>query len=107
VETETAQLLLTDVSRELVEKAKAAKADAERSGSDYDKGRHFALYEAVSLLAEQAQALTPSEICLEVSVVAAGSCCEFDLPQSGHSAAENPRPSGPTRWPSVVGTKSR
>jgi hypothetical protein len=56
VETETVQLLLVDVSRELVEKAKAAKGDAERSGSDYDKGRHFALYEAVSLIAEQARA---------------------------------------------------
>ena len=64
METETAQLLLTDVSRELLEKAKAAKADAERSGSDYDKGRHFALYEAVSLLAEQAQAfgVDPADI---------------------------------------------
>lgn len=56
VETETAQLLLLDVARELLEKAKAAKADAERSRSDYDKGRHFAFYEVVSLLADQAQA---------------------------------------------------
>jgi hypothetical protein len=56
VDIEMVKLLLVDVSRELVEKAKAAKVDAERSGSDYDKGRHFALYEAVSLIAGQAQA---------------------------------------------------
>jgi len=48
--------MLVDVSRELVVKAKAARSDAERSGSDYDKGRHFALYEAVSLIADQARA---------------------------------------------------
>lgn len=54
--TETVRLMLTDVSRELLEKAKAAKADAAHSGSDYDKGRHFALYEVISLLAQQADA---------------------------------------------------
>jgi hypothetical protein len=48
--------MLADVSRELLEKAKAAKMDAAQSGSDYDKGRHFALYEVVSLLAQQADA---------------------------------------------------
>lgn len=48
--------MLTDVSRELLEKAKAAKADAAQSGSDYDKGRHFALYEVMSLLVQQADA---------------------------------------------------
>jgi hypothetical protein len=50
------QLMLADVVRELLEKAKAAKIDAARSGSDYDKGRHFALYEVVSLLTQQADA---------------------------------------------------
>jgi hypothetical protein len=47
--------MLTDVSRELLEKAKAAKAAA-HSGSDYDKGRHFALYEVISLLTQQVDA---------------------------------------------------
>lgn len=50
------QLMMLDVSRELVDKAKAAKAEATRSGSEYDKGRHFALYEVISLLAQQADA---------------------------------------------------
>ena len=54
--TESVRLMLTDVSRELLEKAKAAKADAAQSGSDYDKGRHFALYEVMSLLVQQADA---------------------------------------------------
>jgi hypothetical protein len=48
--------MLADVGRELVEKAKAARTDAGHSGSDYDKGRHFALYEVISLLAQQADA---------------------------------------------------
>ena len=50
------QLMMCDVSRELLEKARRAKADAVKSGSDYDKGRHFAFYEAISLLAQQADA---------------------------------------------------
>ena len=49
-------LMLTDVGRELFEKAKMARADAARSGSDYDKGRHFALYEVISLFVQQADA---------------------------------------------------
>lgn len=48
--------MLSDVSRELLDKARAAKADAERSGSDYDKGRHFAFYEVISLMTQQASA---------------------------------------------------
>jgi hypothetical protein len=44
------------VGRELFEKAKMAKADAARSGSDYDKGRHFALYDVISLFVQQADA---------------------------------------------------
>jgi len=48
--------MLSDFSKELLGWAKAAKADAERSASDYDKGRHFALYEVVSLLTQQAEA---------------------------------------------------
>ena len=54
--TESVQLMLADVSRELLEKAKAAKTDAAHSGSDYDKGRHFALYEVISLLGQQVDA---------------------------------------------------
>lgn len=50
------ELMIGDVSRELMDKAKSAKAEAERSGSDYDKGRHFALYEVISLLTQQADA---------------------------------------------------
>lgn len=53
---ESVRLMLSDVSRELLDKAKAAKAEAAQSGSDYDKGRHFALYEVISLLAQQADA---------------------------------------------------
>lgn len=56
METSTVQRMLSDVATELIEKAKAAKADAEQSGSDYDKGRHFALYEVISLLTQQAEA---------------------------------------------------
>lgn len=54
--SKSAQLMISDVARELIDKAKAAKAEAARSGSDYDKGRHFALYEVVSLLVQQADA---------------------------------------------------
>ncbi len=50
------QLMLLDVIRELVDKAKTAKKEAQQSGSDYDKGRHYALYEVVSLLSQQADA---------------------------------------------------
>ena len=48
--------MLFDVGRELIERAKAAKADAASSRSDYDKGRLFALYEVISLLVQQADA---------------------------------------------------
>ena len=48
--------MLADVCRELLEKAKAAKADAAHPASDYEKGRHFALYEVISLLVQQADA---------------------------------------------------
>jgi len=48
--------MIGDVSRELLDKAKTVKAEAARSGSDYDKGRHFALYEVISLLVQQAEA---------------------------------------------------
>lgn len=50
------QLMMLDVSRELIDKAKTAQADAGKSGSDYDKARHYALYEVISLLAQQADA---------------------------------------------------
>ena len=53
---ETIRLMISDVARELLDKAKAAGAEAAQSGSDYDKGRHFALYEVVSLLTQQADA---------------------------------------------------
>ncbi len=48
--------MVLDVSRELIDNAKTAKADAAKSASDYDKGRHYALYEVISLLAQQADA---------------------------------------------------
>lgn len=54
--TESVRLMLVDVSRELLEKSEEAKAAATLSGSDYDKGRHFALYEVISLLTQQADA---------------------------------------------------
>ncbi len=53
---ESTALMLSDFSNELLGWAKAAKAAAARSASEYDKGRHFALYEVVSLLAQQADA---------------------------------------------------
>ena len=49
------KFMLADLSKELLEKANLAKADATRSGSDYDKGRQFALYEVISLLTQQAE----------------------------------------------------
>lgn len=48
--------MINDVSRELFEKARLAKVEAMNSGADYDKGRHFALYEVLSLLIQQADA---------------------------------------------------
>jgi hypothetical protein len=39
--------MITDVTRELLDKVRAARDTATKSGSDYDKGRHFALYEVV------------------------------------------------------------
>lgn len=54
--TESIRLMLVDITRELLEKSKKAKEDAIRSGSDYDKGRHLALYEVISLLTQQADA---------------------------------------------------
>ncbi len=56
MDTESASRLLADVSRELLEMAKGAKADAAGSSSDYEKGRHFAFYEVISLLVQQADA---------------------------------------------------
>jgi hypothetical protein len=56
VANDSVELMISDVIRELIDKAKAAKAEAAKSGSDYDKGRHFALYEVVSLLTQQADA---------------------------------------------------
>ena len=53
---ESVRLMISDVSRELLDKARAAKADAARFGSEYDKGRQFAFYEVVSLLTQQADA---------------------------------------------------
>jgi hypothetical protein len=56
MDSESIRHMITDVSRELLDKARHAKDTASKSGSDYDKGRHFALYEVVSLLAHQADA---------------------------------------------------
>ena len=53
---EPARLMLYDVSRELLERAKNAKADAAQSRADYDRGRQFAFYEVISLLTQQADA---------------------------------------------------
>ena len=54
--SDAAENLLHDIAAELVEKVREAKREADASGSDYDKGRHFALYEAVSLISQQAKA---------------------------------------------------
>lgn len=54
--SDAAENLLHDVAVELLEKAREAKREAGASGSDYDKGRHLALYEAVSLINQQATA---------------------------------------------------
>ena len=54
MEDRSFKFMLSDVSKELLEKANLAKANATRSGSDYDKGRQFALYEVISLLTQQA-----------------------------------------------------
>ncbi len=51
---DTAENLLHDLAVELVERALDAKQEAAVSGSDYERGRHFALYEAVSLITQQA-----------------------------------------------------
>jgi hypothetical protein len=56
VANNSVHLMMVDVSRELLDKAKAAKAEAARTSLDYDKGRHFALYEVISLLIQQAEA---------------------------------------------------
>ena len=56
MDNESVRLMISDVSRELLEKARLAKVDAKGSGADYDKGRHFALYEVLSLLVQQADA---------------------------------------------------
>jgi hypothetical protein len=54
VANKTIQLMLTDVIMELVAKAKLAKKESHTS--EYAKGRHFALYEVISLIVEQADA---------------------------------------------------
>ncbi|MDY7096185.1 MAG: hypothetical protein SX243_24690 [Acidobacteriota bacterium] len=53
--SDKAENLLRDVALELVEMAREAKQKATASGSDYDEGRHFAFYEAVSLIRQQAK----------------------------------------------------
>lgn len=47
--------MMLDLGRELLEMARSSRADAAKTGSDYDKGRQFALYEVVSLIVDQAQ----------------------------------------------------
>lgn len=56
MENNSISLMMLDVMGELIEKAHAARVEASRSGSDYDKGRNYALYEVISLLALQADA---------------------------------------------------
>ena len=51
---ESIRLLICDLSRELLEKAKTARIAA--ANSDYDKGRQYALYEIISLMIQQADA---------------------------------------------------
>lgn len=55
VSRDVAENLLHDVAVELIERAKEAKQEAASSRADYDKGRHFALYEVVSLIRQQAE----------------------------------------------------
>jgi hypothetical protein len=51
------RLMLADVVAELVSMAAAAKEEAAAmTGDDFAKGRLFALYEAISLIAQQADA---------------------------------------------------
>ena len=50
-----AQLMLPDVIKELRSMAAAAKADA-TTGSGFKKGRQFGLYEALSLISDEADA---------------------------------------------------
>jgi hypothetical protein len=50
--SQSIRFVLHDVSRERLRMAEAARGDAEPSGSDYDRGRHFALYEVLSLLVQ-------------------------------------------------------
>lgn len=53
---DSARLMLSDLSRELVEMARAAKKKALDTQAAWDEGRHFALYEVVSLISAQASA---------------------------------------------------
>ena len=64
-----AHLMLGDLTRELLEMARAARADAATSGSDYDRGRHFALFEVISLLAQQADAFGVERAEIELAEV--------------------------------------
>lgn len=48
--------MLKDLVRELLERAASANSEGLRSGSDYERGRHFAFYEVISLLVQQTDA---------------------------------------------------
>jgi hypothetical protein len=56
VKDQAVALMVSDVVQELIEKTRSARDEASRSNSGYDSGRHFAFYEVLSLLAQQAQA---------------------------------------------------
>lgn len=73
--TESASLFLLDVSRELLARAKDAKSNAISSDSEYDRGRQFAFYEVISLLAQQADSFGIDRACIGLDSVDA----EVDL----------------------------
>ena len=53
---DVARLMLRDVIGELLEWSTLAKNAAAVSGSDFDSGRQFAIYEVICLLSQQADA---------------------------------------------------
>jgi hypothetical protein len=53
---DTASNYLRDLGPLLLELATSAKEDAARTGDAYERGRQMGLYEAVSLMTQQAEA---------------------------------------------------
>jgi hypothetical protein len=56
VDDNAVKLMLLDVSRDLIERTKAAREEFKRTKSERDMGRHLALYEVMSLLVHEAEA---------------------------------------------------